>query len=74
MPWPFSRSAVFTELATAPLIRCLIFASSSMKKFAVDPEPTPITASSTTYLIASRATACFCSSCVIVGLRRVPSF
>ena len=42
MPCAFSRSAVLTELATAPLIRCLIFASSSMKKFAVEPEPTPI--------------------------------
>ena len=31
MPWPFSRSAVLIELATAPLMRCLIFASSSMK-------------------------------------------
>jgi len=30
------RSAVFTELATAPLIRFLIFASSSMKNVAVD--------------------------------------
>src|SRR6185369_11351844 len=65
MPWPFSRSAVLTELATAPLIRCLILASSSMKKFAVEPEPTPTIASSTTYLIASRATACFSSSWVM---------
>ena len=37
-----------------------------MKKLAVEPEPTPIHASSTTYLIASRATACFSSSWVIV--------
>src|SRR5258706_9654043 len=61
----FKRSAVLTELATAPLNRCLIFESSSMKKFAVEPEPTPIHALSTTYLIASRATACFSSSWVM---------
>src|ERR1700719_1237202 len=73
MPWLLRRSAVLTELATVPLIRCLIFASSSMKKFAVEPEPTPITASSTMYLIASRATACFCSSCVIARLERESS-
>ena len=36
-----------------------------MKNFAVVPEPTPIHASSTTYLIASRATACFSSSWVM---------
>ena len=41
MPWPFRRSAVATELATAPLMCVLISASSSMKKFAVDPLPTP---------------------------------
>src|SRR4029077_17448043 len=66
MPCAFSRSADFTELDTVPLIRCLIFASSSMKRLAVEPEPMPIHASSTTYLIAARATACFCSSWVIV--------
>src|SRR6185369_13893519 len=70
MPWLFRRSAVATELATAPLIRCLIFASSSMKWFAVEPVPTPTIASSSTYSIAARAAACFCSSCVIAGLGR----
>src|SRR5216110_2842402 len=45
MPCDFNLSAVLTELATAPLIRPLIFASSSMNKSAVDPEPTPIHAS-----------------------------
>src|SRR4029077_6360182 len=70
MPCAFSRSAVFTELATAPLMRFLILASSSMKKFAVEPEPTPIHASATTCLIASRATACFSSSWVTLLLPR----
>src|SRR5258708_30971965 len=65
----FRRSAVLTELATAPLNRCLIFASSSMKKFAVEPEPTPIHALSTTCLIASRATACLSSSWVMSACR-----
>src|SRR5437016_225017 len=69
MPCVFTRSAVLTELATAPLMRPLIFASSSMNKLAVDPEPTPTQASLTTCLIASRATASFCSTWVI-GARR----
>jgi hypothetical protein len=46
-------------------MRFLILPSSSMKKLAVVPEPTPIQASSTTYLIASRATACLSSSWVM---------
>ena len=61
MPCAFSRSAVRTELATAPRMRPLIFASSSMKKSVVEPVPTPIHASSSTYRIASRAAAAFCS-------------
>src|SRR5947208_16747802 len=69
MPCDLNRSAVLTELETAPLMRPLIFASSSMKRLAVEPEPTPIQASVMTYLIASRATACFCSSWVMQALR-----
>src|SRR3989304_6414685 len=65
MPRDFSRSALACELATAPSMRLLIFASSSMKKLAAEPVPTPTMASSTTYLIASRATAGFNSSWVI---------
>src|SRR5215470_4133670 len=68
MPWPFSLSAVAMELATAPRMRFFAFASSSMKKFVVDPVPTPRYASSTTYFTASRATSCFCSSWVIAFL------
>ena len=41
MPCAFNRAAVRSELATAPSMRFLIFASSSMKKLAVDPVPTP---------------------------------
>ncbi len=37
-----SRSAVLIELATAPLMRPLMAASSSMKKLAVEPLPTPM--------------------------------
>src|SRR5947207_4386048 len=69
MPCAFNLSAVLTELATAPLMRPLIFASSSMNTLAVDPEPTPIQASLTTCLIASRATASFCSSWVMRARR-----
>src|ERR1039457_2776217 len=65
MPRAFSRSAVFCELATAPSIRFFIFASSSMKRSAVEPVPTPTMAPSITYLIASFATVCFSSSWVI---------
>jgi hypothetical protein len=44
---------VASELATAPSIEPLIFANSSMKKFAVEPVPTPIMVSGTTYSIAA---------------------
>src|SRR3990172_301772 len=74
MPWALRRSALACELATAPSIRPLIFASSSMKQFAVEPVPTPTMASSTTYLIASRATACFSSSWVIERSRFLLGF
>src|SRR5690348_15160569 len=65
MPQPFRRALDFSELDTAPLMRPLILASSSMKKLAVVPDPTPTHESVTTYLIASRATACLSSSWVI---------
>src|SRR5215472_6414878 len=57
------------ELATAPRIRFFAFASSSMKKFVVEPVPTPRYASSTTCFSASRATSCFCSSWVMIFAR-----
>ncbi len=65
MPFSSRRFAVATELATAPSIRSLIVANSSMKKFAVDPVPTPIIVSGTTYLSAALATSIFISSWVI---------
>ena len=65
MPWLLSLAAVASELATAPSILFLIFPSSSMKWFAVDPVPTPMMHPDGTCSIAALATACFISSCVI---------
>ncbi len=48
MPSSLRRPAVASELATAPLMRCLILPSSVMKKLAVEPLPTPTTQSSGT--------------------------
>ena len=45
---PMARAAVASDDATVPLMRSLIFASSSMKKLAVEPVPTPMMAPSTT--------------------------
>src|SRR5918997_1717731 len=47
------------DAATAPSMRPLIAASASMKKFTVEPEPTPTTRSSTTCFSAAFATRCF---------------
>ncbi|MOA62953.1 hypothetical protein D3C78_1885270 [compost metagenome] len=59
MPIAFRRSVLATELDTAPLMRPLILASSSMKKLTVLPVPTPTMQSSGTNLMACCATSCF---------------
>ena len=48
MPWPRRRSAVASELATAPAMRSFMAARPSMKKLAVEPVPTPTTSPSGT--------------------------
>src|SRR5689334_18888379 len=62
MPRLLSRSVLALELDTAASKRPLIFANSAMKKFTVEPVPTPMTASSGTYSRAARAAACFIAS------------
>ena len=59
MPAAFSRAALASELDTAASMRPLILASSSMKKLAVEPVPTPMTASGGTCAMAARAAARF---------------
>src|SRR5438270_13354548 len=56
-----SRFALASELATVVLMRPFIDASASMKKFTVDPVPTPMVASSSTYFSAASAAAFFCA-------------
>src|SRR5438046_1370015 len=56
-----SRLALASELATAPLMRPRIAASASMKKFTVEPVPTPTIMSSLTYSSAASAAAFFCA-------------
>ncbi len=65
MPCFFRRSAVATDEATAASMRPLMWASSSMKKLAVEPVPTPMMPAGT-YSMAARAVACFISSWVIM--------
>ena len=43
MPCCFRRAVELSELETAPLIGTLRAASASMKKFTVEPVPTPMT-------------------------------
>src|SRR5438128_3317888 len=62
-----SRLALASELATAPLMRPRIAASASMKKFTVEPVPTPTIMSSFTYLTAASAAAFFCA---LASMRR----
>src|SRR5512135_1697511 len=66
MPCFFRRSALASDAATAPSMRPLIAARASMNRLTVEPEPTPTTASSTTYLRAASAT-CFLSSSWVIS-------
>src|SRR5690242_6560069 len=58
---PRRRFALASELATVPLMRPFTDASASMKKFTVEPVPTPTTMSSSTYFNAASAAAFFCA-------------
>src|SRR5262252_8253530 len=58
---PRRRLALASELATVVLMRPLFAASASMKKFTVDPVPTPTTMSSSTKARAASAAAFFCA-------------
>ena len=62
MPAAFMRWALASELETAPSIRFFMRASSSMKKFTVEPVPTPTMAPSGTSAAAAFAAACFNAS------------
>src|ERR1700694_3757195 len=64
------RFALASELATAPLMRALIVASASMKKFTVEPVPTPTIMSSFTYCSAASAAAFFCAFASILEAYR----
>ena len=64
-----SRFSVATELDTAPSIRPLFLASSSMKKLTVLPVPTPITA--LLFICSIAAFAAFLFS-VLVTYRSAP--
>src|SRR5262245_11181477 len=59
MPAAFRRSVEPLELETAPLMAMRCAASSSMRKFTVDPVPTPSTLPGVTNSSAARAAACF---------------
>src|SRR5258708_27317884 len=56
------RLALASELATVVLMRARYAPSASMKKLTVEPVPTPMVASSSTYLSAACAAAFFCAS------------
>src|SRR5258708_37940337 len=55
------RLALASELATAPLMRARFDPRASMKKFTVEPVPTPTIMSSSTYFSAASAAAFFCA-------------
>src|SRR5687768_17327170 len=66
MPAALRRSVEPLELETAPAMRSLLAASSSMRKFTVDPVPTPSTSPGTTNSSAARAAACFPVFCSLL--------
>ena len=68
MPTFFSFAVVPSELETAPSICDLNSASISIRKFTVEPVPTPKTDKPLTYCKAASATFFLSSSCVIVFL------
>src|SRR3954471_1010697 len=63
MPSAFSRSLETLELDTAAFTWCFTALSASMKKFTVEPVPTPSTVPGTRCLSASCATFALASSC-----------
>src|SRR5512139_1251135 len=72
MPCARSRSVLCCELDTAPRMRDLRPARASMKRFTVDPVPTPTIASSGTWIRAAWPTSVFSSSWVIADMDREP--
>ena len=72
MPWAASRRVEASELETAPAMRSGLAASASMKKFTVDPVPTPITVPPRTCSIAASVARYFPLSWLIVV--PVPAF